>query len=118
MSAVIDIIIGLMLVVGAIFALLAAIGVLRFPDVYTRMHAASKAGTVGSSLMLLALAFDAGQLDVITRAVAGVLFFLLTAPISAHLLAKAAFTAGYPPCAAMNQEGLRQMLGKTGKPKA
>ena len=43
-----------MLVVGGIFTFLAAVGIFRLPDVYTRMHAASKAGTVGSGLMLIA----------------------------------------------------------------
>lgn len=118
MTALFDIVVGLTLLVGATFAVLAAVGILRLPDVYTRMHAASKAGTVGSSLMLIALAIDAGQLDVITRAAAGVLFFLLTAPISAHLLAKAAFAAGYPPCASMRQDWVRELQGKaTGKRK-
>ena len=88
---------GTLLVIGALFALIASIGVLRLPDVYMRMHAASKAGTLGSGLMLLAIALFSQDLSVASRAVAGVVFFLLTAPVSAHLLAKAAFTVGYAP---------------------
>jgi multicomponent Na+:H+ antiporter subunit G len=80
-----------------LFALVAAIGVLRLGDVYMRMHAASKAGTLGSGLALLAIALYSQELDVFTRAVAGVVFFLLTAPVSAHLLARAAYLAGYRP---------------------
>ncbi|SHL62851.1 monovalent cation/H(+) antiporter subunit G [Roseibium suaedae] len=99
MSAVFDIIVGLMLIIGALFSLVASVGVLRLKDVYMRMHAASKAGTLGSGVMLLALAVYAGELSVVTRAIAGVVFFLLTAPISAHLLAKAAYAVGYRPCA-------------------
>lgn len=87
---------GVMLIVGAFFALVAAIGILRLDDVYMRMHAASKAGTLGSGLALLALAINSGEIDVMTRALAGVAFFLLTAPVSAHLLARAAYLAGYP----------------------
>ncbi len=68
---------------------------LRLPDVYSRMHAASKAGTVGSGAMMIALAVFADDLATATRAIAGVVFFMLTAPISAHLLAKAAYSAGY-----------------------
>jgi multicomponent Na+:H+ antiporter subunit G len=60
------------------------------------MHAASKAGTLGSGFCLLAVAVHASSFDVATRAIAAVLFFLLTAPISAHLLARAALLAGYP----------------------
>lgn len=90
-----DYIAGTLIVVGALFALTASIGLLRLPDVYTRMHAASKAGTLGSCLMLVALAVHTGELALGLRALAGVVFFLLTAPIAAHLLAKAAYSAGY-----------------------
>lgn len=86
---------GSLLVVGAIFSLTASVGILRLPDVYTRMHAASKAGTLGSGLMLIALAVFSGDVGTITRALAGVIFFLLTAPVAAHLLARAAHAAGY-----------------------
>ncbi|WP_417667407.1 monovalent cation/H(+) antiporter subunit G [Roseibium sp.] len=111
MSAVVDIIVGVMLVVGALFALVASVGLLRLKDVYMRMHAASKAGTLGSGLMLLALAVYAGDLGVVTRAVAGVVFFLLTAPVSAHLLAKAAYAVGYRPCADTKVDELKAVLG-------
>ncbi len=94
----ISVIVGIALVIGALFALSASLGLIRFKDVYMRMHAASKAGTLGSGLLLLALALHAGELGVVTRAIAGVCFFLLTAPVSAHLLARAAYIVGYKPC--------------------
>lgn len=87
---------GILLVVGAGFALVAAIGLVRLPDFYSRSHAASKAGSVGSGVMLVALAVFTDDHATATRALAGVAFFLLTAPVSAHLLAKAAHAAGYP----------------------
>lgn len=86
---------GILLVIGALFALVAALGLLRFPDVYSRMHAASKAGTLGSGVMLIAMAIHAADLATASRALAGVAFFLLTAPVSAHLLARAAYMVGY-----------------------
>lgn len=86
---------GLLIIIGAAFVLVASIGLIRLPDVYSRMHAASKAGTLGSGVMLLALAVVSNDQAIVTRALAGILFFLLTAPISAHLLAKAAYAAGY-----------------------
>ena len=92
-----EIAVGIVLVIGSLFSLIAAIGLLRLKDVYMRMHAGSKAGTLGSGLMLIALAVHAHQIDVITRAIAGVVFFLLTAPVAAHLLAKAALEVGYRP---------------------
>lgn len=101
---------GVLLVVGSFFALMASIGLLRLKDVYMRMHAASKAGTVGSGLMMLALAIHAGELDVFTRAVAGIFFIILTAPVSAHLLARAAFIVGYRPCAETKTDAFSDML--------
>ncbi|PST26451.1 Na+/H+ antiporter subunit G [Mesorhizobium plurifarium] len=88
-------VVALIMVVGACFSLLAALGLVRFPDLYTRMHAASKAGTVGSGLLLFAAGLHSLDPAVFVRALAGFVFFVLTAPISAHLLAKAAHQAGY-----------------------
>lgn len=85
----------LLLVAGAFFALSAAVGIVRLPDLYTRMHAASKAGTVGSGLLLFAAGLYSGDLAIMARAVAGVFFLLLTAPVSAHLLARAAHQTGH-----------------------
>ena len=83
-----------LVLIGSLFALTASIGLLRLPDFYTRMHAASKAGTLGSCVMLIALAVYADDVAVTLRALGGVVFFLLTAPVSAHLLAKAAHGSG------------------------
>jgi len=76
------------LLLGAAFALLAAIGVLRLPDLYTRMHAASKAGAVGGGMILLAVALISFDGAVALRAILGTGFLLLTTPVSAHLLAR------------------------------
>ena len=86
---------GILILIGAGFTLTASIGLLRLPDLYTRMHAASKAGTLGSCVVLLALALQSNDAAIALRAVAGIMFFLLTVPISSHLLAKAAHGAGY-----------------------
>ncbi len=93
----IEYIAGSLLIIGSAFTLIAAIGLLRFPDIYTRMHAASKTGTLGSGLMLIAIAVHSGEFDVVTRSIAGVIFFMLTAPISAHLLARASYCTGVTP---------------------
>jgi multicomponent Na+:H+ antiporter subunit G len=89
---------GTLLVLGAAFTLLAAIGVVRLPDLYTRMHAASKAGAVGGGLILLAVAVLSQDAAVSVRAIIGVMFVLLTTPVSAHLLARASYLTGYRPC--------------------
>lgn len=88
--------VSLLIVAGALFAVLAALGLLRLPDVYTRMHAASKAGTVGSGLLLVAAGLGSQDPAILIRALAGFVFFILTAPVSAHLLARAAHLARVP----------------------
>jgi multicomponent Na+:H+ antiporter subunit G len=82
-----------LLLLGAGFSLLAAIGVLRLPDLYTRMHAASKAGAVGGGLVLLAVALLSFDVAIALRAIVGIGFLLLTTPVSAHLLARASYRA-------------------------
>ena len=78
-----------LLVVGALFCLLAAVGVIRLPDLLTRMHAASKAGAVGGGMILLAVPLVSLDGSVALRAILGVMFLVLTTPVSAHLLARA-----------------------------
>nr|WP_310414411.1 monovalent cation/H(+) antiporter subunit G [Mycoplana sp. BE70] len=95
MQVLLALVVSAMLVSGGIFTFLAAVGVVRLPDVYTRMHAASKAGTIGSGLMLIAAGLQAGDFATLARAFTGFVFFILTAPVAAHLVAKAAHQAGY-----------------------
>ena len=80
---------GVLMVGGALFTLMAAIGILRLPDLLTRMHAASKAGVVGGGLVLLAVALVSFDGAVAMRALIGVVFLVLTTPVAAHLLARA-----------------------------
>jgi multicomponent Na+:H+ antiporter subunit G len=87
----IDLIGGLIIVIGALFSLIAGIGLFRLPDIFLRMHAATKAGTLGAGLVLVAIAIDSQDIGVVTRAIAGLIFLLLTAPVAAHLLGRAAY---------------------------
>jgi len=89
---------------GAVFGLLAAIGIVRLPDLYTRLHAASKAGAVGSGLILIAVALISTDGSVLLRAILGIIFLLLSTPIAAHLLARAAYKAGELPTVATTIE--------------
>lgn len=86
-----------LLLIGSAFCALAALGILRFPDVYTRLHAASKAGPLGAGLILLAVAFASNDWSVALRAMIGLVFLMLTAPVSAHLLARSALRTGVQP---------------------
>lgn len=91
-----DYIVAALLWIAGAFTLIAAIGLLRFPDVFLRMHAATKAGTVGviSSLLAIALYFDDPAIRV--RAVLIALVLCITAPIVGHVLSRAALFAGVP----------------------
>lgn len=93
---------GAILLLGSVFTLLATIGVLRLPDLFTRMHAASKAGAVGGGLILLAVAIVSMEAAVSLRAVIGIFFLLLTTPVAAHLLARTSYLAGYSPTVPKN----------------
>ena len=85
----------ILLLLGSCFALLGAIGVLRLPDLYTRMHAASKAGAVGGGMILVSVALVSFDPSIALRAVIGAAFLLLTTPVSAHLLARVSHRGGY-----------------------
>lgn len=81
---------------GAAISLLAAIGVLRLPDVFMRMHAATKAGVVGCGLILLGVAIADGTISTGIKAAVAVVFLLLTTPVAGHLLGRAAYVSGSP----------------------
>lgn len=86
---------GLMLA-GVATAFLAALGVLRMPDVFTRLSATSKASTLVKMCVFLALAIAFDDLGVATRALAAVAFVFLTAPLASHAIGRAAFALGVP----------------------
>ena len=84
----------LFLLAGSLFVLVAALGLLRLPDLLMRMHAATKAGTLGAGLLLVGVAVSTPETSVMARALATFVFLLLTAPIAARLIARAAYLSG------------------------
>ena len=84
----------LLLVLGSLFCFVAALGMLRLPDTVIRMHAATKAGTLGAGLIMIAVAFFYADLGITLRALAAITFLLLTAPVAAHLIGRAAYYSG------------------------
>lgn len=85
---------GFLVVVAVAFSLIGAFGTLVMPDLLLRMHAASKASTLGAACALLAAAVHFGQIDVAVRALLAAAFLFLTAPIAAHMLARAGYLTG------------------------
>ncbi len=81
---------------GVAFLALAAVGVLRFPDPLQRMHASTKAGSVGAVLVLLSAMLAHATLASVVVGGLAVLFLLLTLPVAAHLLGRAVYVSGAP----------------------
>lgn len=86
----------LCLLSGALISLLAAVGILRLPDVFMRMHAATKAGVVGCGLILMSVAIADGSTGTILKVLVAITFLLLTTPVAGHLLGRAAYASGAP----------------------
>ena len=89
-----DLCVAALLIVGSILCLVAGVGMLRLPDTLIRMHAATKAGTLGTGCILAAEAVAAGELGTTLRVIAIIVFLLLTAPVAAHLIGRAAYFQG------------------------
>jgi len=92
----IEILTAVFLVAGAGFMLIAALGLLRMPDLLTRMHATTKAGVLGAGLIMVGAAIFIGQLTVVVKAVAVIAFLILTAPVAAHAIGRAGYFVGVP----------------------
>ena len=86
----------LFLIIGAIFVFVAAIGMLRMPDLFMRMSTTTKAATLGVGLMLLGVSIFFGDIGTSSRAFVIFTFLLATAPVSAHMIGRAAYVNGVP----------------------
>jgi multicomponent Na+:H+ antiporter subunit G len=93
-STVIDAIAGAFLLGGAFFSLTAAVGAIRFPDLLSRMHAATKPQVLGLMLVLVGLALRLKEPSALGLLLLIIVFQLLTAPVAAHMVARTAFRLG------------------------
>jgi multicomponent Na+:H+ antiporter subunit G len=98
MPTVTEFLVAALLLLGTFLMVLTGIGLVRFPDVFCRMHAAGKGGTLGVILIVLAAGvyFAGTDNDLWIRTILAVAFQLLTAPASTHLLARASYVCDYP----------------------
>ncbi|MEZ6006643.1 MAG: monovalent cation/H(+) antiporter subunit G [Planctomycetota bacterium] len=94
---VLEVIAAVLVGIGALVMLAGAAGVLRFPDVYTRLHAAGKGDTLGQALMLVGLMLVAGLTLITVKLVFIVLLVLLLNPTATHALARSAWVVGIKP---------------------
>jgi len=98
MGSPIELLVAACLVLGTFLMTVTGIGLLRFPDVFCRMHAAGKAGTLGVVMIILGtvIAVAGTANDVTFRGLLAVIFQFLTTPAATHLLARAAYLCEYP----------------------
>jgi multicomponent Na+:H+ antiporter subunit G len=91
----------LLMFVGLFFVLTGALGVVRFRDIYLRMHASSKAGTLGFALFIAGAAllsnYNEPSPEVLAKAGLAIIFQFLTAPVAAHMIARVALQKGVRP---------------------
>jgi len=79
---------------GTFFVAIAALGLLRLPDLFNRMHAAAKSGTLGIALLMVATALHFATMDVAICSMLVLVFFFLTVPIASHLIGRSAYFSG------------------------
>lgn len=91
-----DLFTDVLLVLGTGFMVVAGLGIVRMPDLFTRMQAAAKTGTLGVGLLIAAVAVHYGEMGIVTQAVIIIAFFFLTTPVAAHMIARAGYFTGVP----------------------
>ncbi|BET57585.1 monovalent cation/H(+) antiporter subunit G [Geobacter sp. 60473] len=106
-----DTIIAILLGGGTFFSVVAAIGIVRFPDLYMRLSAATKASTLGASLMLAGAGLFFDDAAVTGKITAIIIFIVLTAPVAAHMLGRAAYFSGVP----LWEKSVRDDLASSGE---
>lgn len=97
MSVVVDALSWAALLSGGFFCIVGTVGLVRMPDFYTRMHAASVTDTLGAGLVLAGLALQAGLTLVTAKLMIIGLLLFFTSPTASHALARAAFVRGVEP---------------------
>lgn len=91
-----SIFIAVLMLVGVFFMFVAGIGVLRMPDLFMRLSTTTKASTLGATSLLLAAAIHFNEYGVTSRIAAIIAFIVMTAPVAAHMIGRAAYISGVP----------------------
>lgn len=97
MQWLLDILSGVLLFAGCFFVITSSIGLLRMPDIFTRIHAASLADTLGAILIATGLMLQSGFSLATAKLILIVIFILFTSPVASYALARAALQAGIKP---------------------
>ncbi|MGB0747747.1 MAG: monovalent cation/H(+) antiporter subunit G [Magnetospiraceae bacterium] len=97
MGIILDILSAICLIGGSAITVIGTVGLIRFPDVYARMHATGMTDTLGAGLIILGLVLQATGILMAIKLVMIIVFLLYTSPISTHALARAAIAGGLRP---------------------
>ena len=89
-----DILVMVISTIGALFILVAAVGLVRMPDFYLRLSVTVKAATMGAGFILLAVAIYFTEFSTTTKALSVIFFLFVTAPVSGHMICRAAYISG------------------------
>lgn len=116
MEILLDIISWIFLLTGSFFCLTGGIGLLRFPDFFTRIHAASLTDTLGACLILIGLMFQTGWGLALPKLLLILIFTLLAGTTASHAMAKAALESGLQPLEKRGSTEPEQDGGSPSKP--
>ncbi|WP_179124156.1 monovalent cation/H(+) antiporter subunit G [Marinococcus halophilus] len=110
MIAIVDWVVALLVLVGAAFSVISAIGLARLPDIFTRSHAATKAATLGVLCVVLGafMFFMVHTQEFSLRFTLTLVFVFVTAPVGGHLIARAAYNSGVPLAEGSSQDALKK----------
>ncbi|WP_090841098.1 monovalent cation/H(+) antiporter subunit G [Alkalicoccus daliensis] len=110
----VEVIISIFLLLGGILSFLGSVGILRFPDVYGRLHAATKSATLGVIGIVLAtfLYFLVIHDLFVGKLLLGIVFVFLTAPVGAFMISRAAYRTGVPLSSMTQQDDLKAFMKK------
>lgn len=111
-SQIVEWICAIIILIGSIISVISAIGMLRFPDVYTRAHAVAKSATLGVLFCLIGSFIYIWAQDgyISIRLLLGILFVFITSPVSSHLVIRAAYRSGVPLAEGSGDDELKPVL--------
>lgn len=103
--------------VGVLFMVVAAIGVFRLPDLYTRAHAASKSATLGVMCILIGVFFHFWLIEgnMNPRILLGILFIFITGPVGGHIMSRSSYIAGVKPWEGTKRDDLKEEIERMKK---
>ncbi|UOE42965.1 monovalent cation/H(+) antiporter subunit G [Agromyces larvae] len=113
-----EIAVGLLILLSAFLSMAAGIGIVRFPDVLTRLHAATKPQVLGLATILAAIVLRAPTWGVLTTAVLVMTFQLLTQPMTAHMLGRSAYRTSHVRLDLLIEDELGRDIAEHAEPEA